>query len=139
MEKYTALEILALVQNMKLQGTELRWCNSDMQLADGLTKVGAQDRMRRFLEEGQQWNVVYDPQFIAAKKLRARRLPADANEAEEPSLGDMTWIDLLGSSHTGHVRSSAKGMCFASTQGSSGCVNADVLSAQGRPSAIPVD
>ena len=115
-EKYTALEILALVQNMKLQATELRWCNSDMQLADGLTKVGAQDRMRRFLEEGQQWNVVYDPKFIAAKKLRARRLPADAPETEELGLGESTWLDLIGSSHTGHVNNSAKHMCFASGQ-----------------------
>ena len=101
---------------MKLQAKELRWCNSDMQLADGLTKVGAQDRTRRFLEEWRQWNVVYDPQFIAANKLRARRLPGDAPETEEPSLGDVTWLDLIGSSHTGHARKSAKGMCFASAR-----------------------
>lgn len=80
-----------------------------MQLADGLTKVGAQDRTR-LLEEGQRWNVVYDPKFAAARKLRARQLPADTPEEEEQGLGDATWMDLIGSSHTGHVERTFKAM-----------------------------
>ena len=44
-EKYTALELMAIVEHMEQQGTELRWCNSDQQLADGLTKASAQERL----------------------------------------------------------------------------------------------
>ena len=33
-EKYTALEVLAMVKHFEKQKTVLRWCNSDQQLAD---------------------------------------------------------------------------------------------------------
>lgn len=99
-EKYTALELLGLVQNMERQGTELRWVNSDAQLADGLTKIQVQDRIRKFLEDDQYWNLVYDENFVAAKK---RRLLPRANESpdSDPAPHDQTWLQLLNASQIG--------------------------------------
>ena len=105
-EKYTALEVLSLTQNLDQQGTVLRWCNSDMQLADGMTKIGAQDRMRRFLQQGQEWNVVYDPTFTAAKKLRSRATP----EPAEADLRDTSWLDILASRDHGAFGKDRHGM-----------------------------
>ena len=68
-DKYTALEIVALSQNL--------------QLADGLTKVSVQGRVRKFLADSQKWNVVYDPIFTAAKKLRPPK-PTSPEMSEWP-------------------------------------------------------
>lgn len=89
-DKYSALEILALVQNLEKQGTELRWCNSDAQLADGLTKMSAQDRLKKFLIGNQIWNLCYDEKFTSAKRLR--------RQAREDEAQDIQWIDLLARS-----------------------------------------
>lgn len=69
-EKYAALELMAVAENLRLQGTPLLWVSSDAQLSDGLTKSNAQDVIKNFLMRGQIWNVKFDPQFIAAKKKR---------------------------------------------------------------------
>ena len=92
-EKYTAIELLSLVQQMDLQKTELRWCNGDAQLADGLTKVQAQDRLRRFLEKGQRWNIVYDDTFTAAKKLKGRL--KSTSEDIDIGIRDQSFAELL--------------------------------------------
>ena len=93
-EKYTALEVLSLVQNLQDQDTQLRWVNSDMQLADSLTKTGSQDRMRSFLQNGQRWSLAYDPNFVAAKKLRAA---AGAGKTPDLDVGlaDCSWLDIM--------------------------------------------
>ena len=109
-EKYTALEVLHLNQNIERQKTEVRWCNSDAMLADGMTKLQAQDRVRRFLENEQLWNVVYDPTFTAAKKLRSTSQPSPS---DPPDLSDITWMDLMARDRnvtTGHVSFSASGI-----------------------------
>ena len=96
-EKYTALELLGLVQNMEKQGTELRWVNSDAQLADGMTKISAQDRIRKFLEEDQYWNLIHDEMFVAAKKRRLQHRPEESHgDDSEPR--DQTWMQLLNAS-----------------------------------------
>jgi len=59
-EQHTALEMLGLAQHLMEQKTILRWCNSDQQLSDGLTKTGAQDKVAKFLNNGQRWNLVFD-------------------------------------------------------------------------------
>ena len=98
-EKYTALELLGLVQNMEKQGTELRWVNSDAQLADGMTKISSQDSIRKFLEEDQYWNLIYDENFVAAKKRRLLHRPTDsAGDDSEPR--DQTWMQLLNDAST---------------------------------------
>ena len=84
--------LLGVVQNLERQETELRWCNSDAMLADGMTKLSSQDRIRRFLEDNQQWNLRYDENFVAAKKRK--KMPAE----EEPGgPRDLTWLELLTS------------------------------------------
>ena len=69
-EKYAALELMAVSENLRLQRTPLLWVSSDAQLADGLTKAAAQEVMKNFLQQGQTWNVKFDPQFVAAKKKK---------------------------------------------------------------------
>eukprot|EP00435_Cladocopium_sp_Y103_P011911 s1821_g3.t1 len=76
-EKYTALEVLAMVNHFNNQQTILRWCNSDQQLADGLTKSSAQDKLRKFFMMGQKWNLHFDEEFISAKKRRKLNEPAE--------------------------------------------------------------
>lgn len=88
-EKYTALELMGLVQHIEEQKTKLRWCNSDQQLADGLTKASAQDRLKQFLLKGQRWNLRYDEEFVSAKKTRKRI------REEEDAADDVSWIEFL--------------------------------------------
>ena len=89
-EKHTALEVLGLSQHLVDQSTILRWCNSDQQLADGMTKVSAQDKITKFLSSGQRWNLVYDSTFTAAKRLRAAGPPlkAEVDSLKDPSFTD---------------------------------------------------
>ena len=106
-EKHTALEVLGLSQHLVDQSTILRWCNSDQQLADGMTKVSAQDKITKFLSSGQRWNLVYDSTFTAAKRLRAAGpLPL---KAEVDSLKDPSFTDLLCDG-SGHVSFSGSDM-----------------------------
>lgn len=93
-EKYSALELLALQENMQKQNTALLWVSSDAQLADGLTKASAQDAFMTFMKKGQMWNVRYDPGFIAAKKKKMP-LPAESEWPEIAPTPEMTWQDIL--------------------------------------------
>ena len=90
-EKYTALEVLAMVKHFEKQKTVLRWCNSDQQLADGLTKSAAQDKLKRFLMTGQKWNLHFDEEFVSAKKRRK----IDQEDAERAEFSDLSWIEYL--------------------------------------------
>ena len=67
-EKYAALDLLAITENLRRQNTALLWVASDAQLADGLTKAAAAEALLHFLQRGQLWVVKYDPELIAAKK-----------------------------------------------------------------------
>ena len=84
-EKYAALELMSVAENLRLQNTPLLWVSSDAQLADGLTKSSAQELIKTFLQQGQTWNVKFDPQFIAAKKKkkedRMQSVPADHTQS----------------------------------------------------------
>ena len=95
-EKYSSLELLCLRENMTRQNTDLLWVSSEAQLADGLTKPGAQDHFKLFMQKGQKWNVKFDPSFIAAKKKKKVNEDPDGMNADEPELApDMTWRDLI--------------------------------------------
>ena len=37
-EKRSGIELLGLTENIEEHDTDLRWCHSDIQLADGMTK-----------------------------------------------------------------------------------------------------
>ena len=61
-EKYAALELMAISENLRRQNTALLWVSSDAQLADGLTKSAAAKGLSHFLQRGQLWMVKYDPE-----------------------------------------------------------------------------
>lgn len=71
---------------MTRQNTDLLWVSSEAQLADGLTKPGAQDHFKLFMQKGQKWNVKFDPSFIAAKKKKKVNEDPDGMNADEPEL-----------------------------------------------------
>ena len=73
--KRTAVELLVYRQTLKLTSSVLRWVSSERQLADGLTKVSARQLFADRLKV-QRYRLVYDPEFVAAKKrpLRQERL-----------------------------------------------------------------
>ena len=52
-DKYTKIEIIIVKQKMDEIGTKLRWISSEIQLADGVTKIAARqllaDRIRTHL------------------------------------------------------------------------------------------
>ena len=69
-DKRSGLEALALKRSMMATNTSLRWCHSEAQIADCLTK-GSEQAQRPFellKQRGFRWKLVYDPDFIAAKK-----------------------------------------------------------------------
>ncbi|CAE7219859.1 RE1 [Symbiodinium sp. KB8] len=95
-DKYTGLELLAVSQRLEAQKTNLLWCDSDHQLADGLTKSSKQDVLKRFLSYG-SWRIRYDGAYISAKKRRMMN-----KEAEEPE--DSTFLQFLFSANTKSFR-----------------------------------
>ena len=110
-DKYSALELLVLTQNLEKQQTSLRWVNSSQQLADGLTKPSAQDALRAFLAGGQQWNILHDETFTAAKKVH-KKLATKTEDDGPKEPGDPTWLDLVVPARrvtTGHVSMTASG------------------------------
>ncbi|CAE7354948.1 unnamed protein product [Symbiodinium sp. KB8] len=68
-DKYSALELQALSQHIQEQETTLLWCDSDHQLADGMTKSQKQDCIKKLLLSG-VWRLRFDDAFISAKKRR---------------------------------------------------------------------
>ena len=101
-EKHTALEMFRLSQDLVEQNTMLRWCNSDQQLSDGMAKVSAQDKITKFLQNGQRWNIAYDAKFTAAKKVKAAKTDP---QVDEPTTVDPSWLDILNGT-SGHVNDS---------------------------------
>ena len=102
-EKYSALELLAVVENLRLQKTPLLWVSSDAQLSDGLTKPAAQDHLKNFLMRGQQWNVKYDLQFLLAakKKPKSERMMQSAPETSPmPADWALSVVQMLQQAHT---------------------------------------
>ena len=80
------MEVLAMVNHFQEQQTMLRWCNSDQQLADGLTKSSAQDKLRKFLMSGQKWNLHFDEEFVSAKKRRK----IEQDKSEDAGFSDLS-------------------------------------------------
>ncbi|CAK9003098.1 Gag-Pol polyprotein, partial [Durusdinium trenchii] len=68
-EKYSALELLSVMERLDRGHTETRWVNSDAQLADALTKHQCQSSLHQALVQG-HWILVYDPLFVSAKKRK---------------------------------------------------------------------
>ena len=94
-EKYAALDLLAITENLRKQNTPLLWVASDAQLADGLTKSAAAESLLHFLQRGQLWVVKYDPEFIAAKRKKAKGLSEPRVDETVVPTSDWTWQQLI--------------------------------------------
>lgn len=68
-EKYSALELLSVLQRLTRCKTVTRWVHSEAQLADAMTKRVIRGSLHKALIDG-QWTLVEDPEFTSAKKLR---------------------------------------------------------------------
>ena len=71
-DKYASLEVLSILQRLKMCDTTVRWVHSNAQLADALTKPLATSSLLQALVEG-AWILVEDPTFTSAKRLRAQQ------------------------------------------------------------------
>ena len=81
-EKRVAIEILSIRERTKQTGICVKWCDSDQQLADGLSKPFHYDQLVDLLSLG-VISVIFDPLFTSAKKkkqmLRQERLEKTQN------------------------------------------------------------
>ena len=80
---------------VRKQNTPLLWVASDAQLADGLTKSAAGESLLHFLQRGQLWVVKYDPEFIAAKRKKAKGLSEPRVDETVVPTSDCTWQQLI--------------------------------------------
>ena len=71
-EKYSALELLSLSERLREGHTHVRWVNSDAQIADALTKPSQPGSLHQLLHT-KRWQLVYDLEFISAKRLKQKR------------------------------------------------------------------
>lgn len=68
-EKRVAIEILSIRERTQQTGICVKWCDSDQQLADGLSKPFHYDQLVDLLSLG-VISVIFDPLFTSAKKKR---------------------------------------------------------------------
>ena len=70
-DKRSAVEGLALRESLGRTKTQLRWCHSEANVSDGLTKADprALQLLRKFLTSS-VWRIIWDPSFTSSKKLR---------------------------------------------------------------------
>ena len=71
-DKFSALEILCLIESLEANSTMVRWVHSDAQLADALTKPLPLGVLHKAMIEG-KWTLSYDPDFTSAKRLKKSR------------------------------------------------------------------
>lgn len=69
-ERRTAIEVLSIRERTLEAGIQVRWTDSDQQLADGLSKPMRFDHLLDLLKQG-LISIVFDPMFTSAKKKRA--------------------------------------------------------------------
>ena len=53
-------------------GTHLRWVAGSEMLSDALTKATARKFLLQLLSQQQEWRLVYDPDFVAGRKLNKK-------------------------------------------------------------------
>ena len=68
-ERLSAIEAAGCKVRLGQTNCQVRWVNSDRQLADGLTKTDVCDHLRKFQRQG-FWKIISDPEFVSAKKKR---------------------------------------------------------------------
>ena len=68
-ERYSALELLSVMQRLKMCSTTTRWVHSEAQLADALTKPLTHAALHRVLIDG-AWILVEDLNFVSSKNRK---------------------------------------------------------------------
>ena len=68
-DKFSALEVLCLLESLERLSTNVRWVHSEAQVADALTKPLPPGVLHKILCEG-KWILQYDPTFTSAKRLK---------------------------------------------------------------------
>jgi hypothetical protein len=90
-DKYSALEILCLLESLEKMQTTVRWVHSDAQLADHLTKPLPIGTLHKVMNEG-FWTLVYDPDYTSAKRLKKA---AAKSEDSNKTLRGMSESELV--------------------------------------------
>ena len=66
------IELLALKESQRNTSLDVRWVNSDAQLANTLTKRGEEHQVARFIALGQRWRIVFDENMFSGKRRKAQ-------------------------------------------------------------------
>ena len=72
-EKRTALELMAFERCIEETGLVVRWCHSEANLSDSLTKAAAYGPIKLYMRTG-CWVLVHDEEQLSAKKRKERGL-----------------------------------------------------------------
>ncbi|CAE7333109.1 Smyd3 [Symbiodinium sp. KB8] len=115
----SALQAFQLRDNLKRTNSELRWVNSEYDLADGLTKKRPDSRigLLKFLQTW-HWSIAFDPSFTSAKKSKKAgrtavgrveqfvRQHGESSDMAEPFLGLMqqVWDFVLSANQMQSLR-----------------------------------
>ena len=83
-EKRTAIEIKIAIQRLEACAGMMRWCNSEQQLADGVTKAAARQKFAMELKRRVHC-LRYDPEHVAAKKVKSAKKEEEQDELEQAS------------------------------------------------------
>ena len=84
-EKRTAIEVLSIRERTKHTNILVKWVDSDQQLADNLSKPLKYDHLQEVLKKG-SLSIVFDPDFVSAKKKRAAQWQRKAVPSKISSL-----------------------------------------------------
>ena len=90
-DKYSALEILCLLESLEKMQTTVRRVHSDAQLADHLTKPLPIGTLHKVMNEG-FWTLVYDPDYTSAERLKKA---AAKSEDSNKTLRGMSESELV--------------------------------------------
>ena len=85
-DKYSALEVMSVLERLRRGATTTRWVNSDAQLADAMTKWKADSSLHQVIASG-VWTLTYDENFVAAKKKKTKQQANAFVKAQRRFLG----------------------------------------------------
>ena len=76
-------ELTLAVGQARSVDTEFRWVNGLAQLADALTKSNSRKILLQLFGNGQRWRLIFDPKFLAGKKVRKKELLEEIRKQQE--------------------------------------------------------
>ena len=92
-EKRSGIELQGLRDSVDECNTDMRWCHSDIQLADGMTKSKMRERVISFLKRP-RWRLVLDQTYTSATKRKKMGL-APLDDMPTPTQGDTASAEFL--------------------------------------------